>query len=90
MVLSMRLSFAHPIMSLFSAPTTWMESFMRRANSRAPRSPDSSPVNETNITVAGSGRLASTRAASRIMAVPEVLSSAPGPSARESKCAPTT
>ena len=64
---------------------------MRRANSRAPRRPDSSPVKATNITVAGSGFLRDAlRAASRIIAVPDVLSSAPGPSARESKCAPTT
>ena len=43
------------------------------------------PVKATKMTVAGNGFFARTRAASRSTAVPEALSSAPGPGSTESK-----
>ena len=85
MVLSIRLSSAQPIMSLFSAPTSFtLPSTARRTNSRLPSSPASSPVNEANTIVAGIGCPASMRAVSSSAAVPDVSSSAPGPIATES------
>jgi hypothetical protein len=91
MVLSSRSSLTQPTMSLLSAPTTRSPaSVARRTNSLLPRSPDSSEVNQTKRMVAACGRRASTRATSSSAVVPEVLSSAPGPSFTESKWLPAT
>ena len=78
-------------MSLLSAPTTFhLRSAATRTNSRLPRRPASSPVNEAKTIVAGMGVSARSRDASTSAAVPDVSSSAPGPMFTESKWLLTT